>query len=338
MTQFNKGLLSSIGVIWIFCGVRWWIAFRGDKKGHGLLSEWRRLVYIGLATLLFLVLFSATPMRPIKEYRSVCLSPQTDRAVIDVFKIEAEMVGKEISERLKHVDEWFHYKFVLVGALIAAFFTHMVKENIAMDIIALENLLKSSLYCIVVAIACTVAIAVDIHVRNDIIAINQLGSWLAYHAEPHMSGISFENKSILFWEKFIREDAISMHTDQLYRFTFWPHLHFLTWVVYALYLWIFQNMCLTHANSNTSNSWIVLATFGLVHFSLWAFAIMATQSPRQFEFQPIPFVDEWSSPGTMFLLYTTVLLSLVTTSARYTVMLIRTCHACRSHDHKKVVN
>jgi hypothetical protein len=123
-----------------------------------------------------------------------------------------------------------------------------------------------------------------------------------------------------------------MHTDQLYRYTFYPHLHFLTWLVYVLYLWIFQNMCVTNRKDDASDCWIVFATFCVVHLSLLAFVFIATQSPSQFEFQPIPYIVEngWMSPLMTFSLYATVWFILITLSARYTVMLISKCNGCIS--------
>lgn len=355
------------------CGMWWLIAYWVNKKSHGLCSEWWRVLHIFLALTFFVVLFSVSPMRPIKDYREAdlfgsascqlsgtgwkdCNQWERDKSVLGVFKLEAEKAQTEISERLKHVDEWFHYKFMLVGLLFGTFIGYVVKEGslpngapykksspIDGD---LDKLLKSPTCCIVVAMGCTVAIAVDIHIRNDIVAIQQLGSWIAYHAEPHMSGIPFEDETVLFWEKFLRRPDNSMHNDLIYGLIFYPHLHFLTWVIYVLYLWLFQNICLIYREDGNkadhkSDCWVVFATFLVVHLSLFAFVLMATLSPRIFEFL-LPYVEakseKWSPPWETCILYILVWVILITISAQYIVMLMSKCHACISTGDKTARN
>jgi hypothetical protein len=174
----------------------------------------------------------------------------------------------------------------------------------------MEGLLHSNATCIVLALAVVVAATIDIHIRSGVTIMNQLGLWIAHHVEPAFLSFTVNGSGFVPWENFIRQGSplnASLQLDDLYRFTFWPHLHFLTFVIYLLYLVVLQTICL---ESPERPGWSTLVGFVLVHTSLFAFAWAAHAAPSAFKFKPIPFIDWWSwgwTPPLLYLIPTVVL-------------------------------
>jgi hypothetical protein len=184
---------------------------------------------------------------------------------------EHKKVTDEIKTRIEEENELFRYKFSLVGALLAAFLARIwfqgdSASNSTPDE-RVEQLLDSGATSSVLTLACVIAVSIDIHIRTATIVTNQLGLWIAQFIEPAAIRQPFQG-----YENFLRgsSQGAGMHGDGLYGFMYWPPLHFLTWIVYLLYLSVLQNVCSRHTGKFQS----MVAGFLVVHFSIGAFAWM----------------------------------------------------------------
>lgn len=146
--------------------------------------------------------------------------------------------------------------------------------------------MNSNATCSVLALACVIAVAIDIHIRTATIASNQLGLWIENHVEP-----AYLRPPYLGYETFIRNGGLN--SDAVYGFFYWPPLHFLTWVIYLLYLTVLQNVCLQPNRRVPQRLHLILAGFVLVHLSIAAFAWIGHTAPSAFEFKVLPFGDHW---------------------------------------------
>src|SRR6202035_56003 len=108
-------------------------------------------------------------------------------------------------------------------------------------------------------------LGIDMHVRGNACEVSQLGLWIRYYVEPVLlHGESDGNlsaslpKNFYGWEEFLRRDVsksqfkhvrwdtpdhskgIGKHSGELWNFFYEPHTHFLTGLIYLLYLASFQ--------------------------------------------------------------------------------------------------
>lgn len=256
------------------------------------LKNWSTRILILIASFILLILiFSASPIDLHKNFKPSVIKPILKNDPAYEFLIaEHTKAVDEIKMRIEHRDQWFHYKFLLIGALIAGFFTlFKSKKQDANQDNHLERLLKYNATCFALALGCVVAVAIDIHIRKNMIVVQQLGLWIHYYVEPVFSASGyFEHfpEDFYFWEQFLRispndEAGVSMHSDYLYIFMYWPHLHFLTFVLYMFYLIIFQEICL---QSKNLQKWYTIAGFVFVHASILAFTVISHVAPTAFEY------------------------------------------------------
>ena len=68
------------------------------------------------------------------------------------------------------------------------------------------------------------------------------------------------------------EQKVEIGNGGLQSLTFMPHLHFLTWVLYMLYLWTFQTICTRRAGHPAAS---LVGTFIIVHAAFIAFGLAA---------------------------------------------------------------
>ena len=253
---------------------------------------------------------------------------------------------------MEEEDSWFHDKFILVGGLLAFFLGYVGgfwgvsrrgrresdTKNESLDEknhegrlrskgrerdlernTRLESLLKSNWTCSVLALACVVALAIDMHLRNNIIVIQQIALWTAYYVEPAYLGIGFDPQNttgFVPWEQFLRlEKYSSMHRDELYGLGFNTHLHFLTGVLYIIYLVVFQNVCIKLCRDRTLASQrqqqIAFTGFLFVHVSALAFSWIAHSAPGTCEVNLIPFGKLWVEGWISSIVYLLPVLGLV---------------------------
>jgi hypothetical protein len=242
---------------------------------------------------------------------NVAAAKPLDGTARELIKLELQKANDEIKLRIEQEDTWFHYKFLLVGVLLAAFLGYLgfgdgKKTGTPKE--RLDEIIESRAISSVLVLALLVALAIDMHVRNNAIVIQQLALWITYHAEPAFLQTVFDPKAtgaFLPWEQFLRVESpvAGMHRDDLYGFAFYPHLHFFTWVLYMFYLGSFQKLMLAHANiAKRQLRSITIAGFVLVHLSLAAFTWIGHYVPGALELKVFPYFAIWKN-GALAALY-----------------------------------
>jgi hypothetical protein len=93
----------------------------------------------------------------------------------------------------------------------------------------------------ILALSVLVALTIDIHIRRNVLVIDQLGTWLSNYFEPVMIGRESNPKElegVHGWEGFLRLNApgfMGMHESSLYSLLFWHALHTTTLLPLAAY-------------------------------------------------------------------------------------------------------
>ena len=207
---------------------------------------------------------------------------------------ELKKVTEEIKQRQGNIDTWFHYKFVFLGGIFLVVtgglgslmgFAH--RRRTIVEEHELQGFLSSQLAHCVLGLACVIAVTVDMHIRHEIDAIMTLGNWLAYYAEPALSGMSFQEESdgrFLFWENFLRAQGIigtNTHTETvLGKFLGrMPHLFFLTLLLYMSYVWTLQNIICARAINEVPPA--IMVTFMMVAGAFLMFGILSSKTTSE---------------------------------------------------------
>ena len=248
-----------------------------------------RVASLVLTSLVVIVISSTRPMR-IDETEFPAKPVPVSGASTKLIEMELQKANDEILLRVGQEDTWFHYKFIFVGAMLAAFGSVFTFRRKKLDV-ELAVIIQSPTTCTLLALACVVALSIDIHLRNNIIVIQQLGLWVARYAEPALMPAAAT--TYLPWEQFLRTGG-GMHSDSLYGFAFYPHLHFLTWAVYASYLACFHAIAVRASKSADRRQPYALLTGGFVavHAAFAVFAWVGHFVPGALETNMIPFGDE----------------------------------------------
>jgi hypothetical protein len=177
---------------------------------------WVRVTLLATALILMFGLFTSVPLRPNEELRNrykpsatAKIDPEQRKSEEKILIAMTNNAVSEIRLRLEAEDRWFNYNFVLVGGLLGAFlarFTIGGKSKRDAET-QLKDMTHSTPLCCALAFATIVTLIIDIHVRNNTIVIAQLGSWLAYFAEPALAHIAFggERNGFLTWEDFFAD-------------------------------------------------------------------------------------------------------------------------------------
>ena|ERR1700674_4139432 len=263
---------------------------------------------LSLTSICAFILFSARPVRlasPLGEYAGSPEHSPIASGALDFVKAEYEKAVEEIRFRIEIEDNWYHYKFLLIGGLVVFLLGWgRARRDPSNDP---SKLLDSEINCSICAVACVIALAIDIHIRNNTIVTQQLGLWIANYVEPAFLQTPFPLKNptgFVPYEQFLRiqlPGITGMHADELYSFAFWPHLHFLTWVVYILYVWLFHRAL--RLNSSTRRKAFLFAGFALVGISFAAFTWVAHSGPEYLEFKIVPWVNWWQKGWVCSSLY-----------------------------------
>ncbi len=222
----------------------------------------------------------------------------------------------EIKLKIEREEDWFHYKFLLVGGLFGALLfvapQFISKQPNSMGSTLNRLIEPIVVICLVLAVATCIALVIDAHVRSIVSGVAQLGVWIHRHIEDPF----LLEQGLLGWETFIRhghgvKNTGGMHTDVIWRFT-WPQLHVISWLLYSIYLlllfqaWkqikidkgrggvynglIGMDRDDRHNRLKLQRQWLIIS-FGFVHVLLCGFAWMAHSYPSAFSTQPWP----WSS-------------------------------------------
>jgi hypothetical protein len=240
-----------------------------------------------------------------------------------LLELELKKAFDEIQARINNMDSWYHWKFLLVGGLLAIFISKELfprfnesKPQDKMSSVVIDSVLNDRplvraksiqrqdmtkptdhdmrpAIALVFAISCIVSLAADIHIRIDGTMTGMIGRWIADYVEPHSA-----NSKLFFWESFIRQSD-ALHTSFVTQITFAPHLHFLTWPLYMMYLWFFQSVALNSTRLEShqilEQKGLVKGSFVIVHFSLLAFVVVAHSTPYAYDLTVMDSVDpqEW---------------------------------------------
>jgi hypothetical protein len=243
---------------------------------------WRRLMVLFLSSGFLWVIYSNPPLQLRKQPLQLENSPSLTEDDSSKFLLdEHKKVTDEIGANLEEENTLFRYKFALVGGLLLAFLAHIAYPRDGGSARRadgrVEELMNSTATCFALALACVIAVTIDLHIRTKAITSHELGLWIANYVEP-----TYIRQPYLGYETFLR--TLGMHHDQIYGFFYWPPLHFLTWILYLLYLFVLQNVCVQRNRWLPQRLHLILGGFVLVHLSIGAFAWMGHTAPSGFEF------------------------------------------------------
>src|SRR5712671_1195798 len=124
----------------------------------------RRLFIFVFASACTFVLFSVQPVRLVGSLSTYATAPERSKLTseaLDLIKTEHQKAIDEIKLRIEIEDNWYHYKFLLVGGL-ALFVLGFPTVGPMLGIAPSTS--RELLSCTVWAVACVIALAIDIHV------------------------------------------------------------------------------------------------------------------------------------------------------------------------------
>ena len=220
-----------------------------------------------------------------------------DKHAFEALAAQQTQVREEILERIRFENQWYQYKFLVLGGLFVGSFGLAAKVKSRFD--SFEHFLKSREFMLILGVAVMVALMIDIHVRLNILVMNQLGTWLAKYYEPAMFGpLAKPNDPAAFqgWEGFLRIEApgiTGMHQSSLYSLTFWPAIHLTTLLPLTAYCVSFAYRRVHYKHEEQSIDLFIYLAFVAV---LSLFATMSRAIPETFQIRLLPFISVWSPP------------------------------------------
>jgi hypothetical protein len=242
-----------------------------------------------------------------------------------MLEVEHQKVVDEIKLRLEQQDSWFHYKFILIGGVIAIFLGQLgfKKVRVSSDDIKadkpLPDVLSTDSTYLVLALACVIALIIDMHIRSNIFGIQELGLWIRSYVEPSYLTPRDQESGFRFWEEFLRIDnPPGQHLDNRYRLASSIHLHFMTSVIYLIYVIALQQLCIARQSWEWRKQ-IVLAGFLFVHVAILIFAFVAHTVPLALEMKITPF-EIWSTGWQTPAYYLIPLFFLITINLPYLLL------------------
>jgi hypothetical protein len=269
-------------------------------KPDKLKKMWLRILVL-FATFLFLTLIFASPSVRYTDKTERDFSHPPDKWGQELIKTELGKANDEIKFRIEQQESWYHYKFIFIGGMVALFLgqTGFLKgrsSNSRQSHQRLKDIITAESTYSILALACVLALIVDMHIRNNMISIQRLGLWIANYVEPAYVDKKLAQASGFYpWEQFIRPEAPtpSLQLDTLSSIAFSLHLHFMTTFIFLLYLIIFHQLCLKTADEVKSDAaagrkQLVFGGFVIVLLSILAFIFVAHAVPSQYEMRLIP--------------------------------------------------
>src|ERR1051325_1427516 len=139
---------------------------------------WFRGLLLFLSFILLILIFSPNPVRVKEKLKLYKTSAQTQpstgnfenppfKDIEKLLTIEHEKANTEIKMLQEQIDTWYHYKFILIGGMIALFLGHFSlfgkqdgtspKKSEKVLIVTL----MSNRTAILLALACVVALVID---------------------------------------------------------------------------------------------------------------------------------------------------------------------------------
>lgn len=223
--------------------------------------------------------------------------PASEERTDDLIRLEYMKGVDEIKLRLEQWDSWYHYKFIVIGGMFALF---LGQTGLTIGVRSQseakprkrfkETIAGASAYAML-ALAVVISLVIDMHIRNNMFAIQTIGLWIANYVEP-----SYASTTAFPWEQFLREaHSPSIRIDSLYRIGFSFHLHFMTIAVYLLYVIVLQQICLSwNKRTSPATKHIVVFGFLLVHLTALAFVFVAHAVPGRYAMNLIP-SERWET-------------------------------------------
>lgn len=265
------------------------------KAGHLLVrcaaKLWFRSALLLLVFILMVFLFSNNDVWLKSDHKP---SPAKDKqfqlnaGAKELIAKEHEQALNEIKMSLEQMDTWYHYKFILIGGVIAVFLGNIgiLRRQGSVSRKESERLLESALMsnrtAAMLTLVCVIAFIIDMHIRSTVNGIQLLGLWIANYVEPsylNSAGVTTTDypNSVLAeigfipWETFLRLPRTTGST--LYPVIYSIQLHFTTILSYLLYVMVFQNISLISRRGRRQQ--IAVVGFLSVHLSLFAFIVVA---------------------------------------------------------------
>lgn len=296
---------------------------------------WFRGSLLLMSFVLLVLIFSPNPVK-LKDELKLVRSPEQAQAatsprVEKLIDTQLQKANDEIKMLQEQIDTWFHYKFILIGGMIALFLGHfgIFGKQTAPSPKTSEKVLVATLMSnrtsILLALVCIVAFVIDMHIRTHLTNMQGLGHWIYNYVEPsHFNTMGAQTGSIpreglagsqfFPWEAFLHTNTRQVQqTNPLYRAAYSFQLHFMTIAIYMLYLIVFQNVCLLCKRGKQQQ--VAFLGFIMVHVAVLAFIIVGHTIPNSFEVRcfPISNKDCWltGSQGSTYYLGAWVLLLMV---------------------------
>jgi hypothetical protein len=284
------------------------------KSQHAFLAQTICMIAVGFNLIL---IFSVCPMDLLNPPDEIEHPPglNPDSTAAKFLIEENKKAVEEIKSRDEEEDTWFHNKFILVGGLLAATIGFGLQRSRKSTEDQLTALSESPATAVILALASVLALGIDMHVRGNTCEVSQLGLWIRYYVEPVMlhgnyddgEAKSLQTKNFKGWEEFLRTEdkhppsrsavyweesrGTGKHSGELWNFFYEPHTHFLTGIVYFLYLAFFQTFALNpKAGGGFSRRSVPIISFAVVQASFFAFAWIAHSAPEMFKLKVLPFV------------------------------------------------
>ncbi len=294
---------------------------------------WFRALMLCLSFFLLILIFSPNPVRLKAELMLEKAGGAGNPALAGVGKlieVEHAKANDEIKLLEEQIDTWYHYKFILLGGIVAVFLGHFgilgklstpspkTSEKI------LVATLMSNRTSVLLALVCVVAFIIDMHIRAHLTGMQGLGHWIYNYVEPaYFQAIGAQTGSIpreglvgtqfIPWETFLHTSTRQVQqTNPLYRAAYSLQLHFMTIAIYMLYLVVFQNVSLLCKRGKQQQ--VAFLGFVMVHIAALAFIIVAHTVPNSFDVRcfPVSAADCWvtGSQGSSYYILAWLLLLL----------------------------
>ena len=293
---------------------------------------WFRAALLLLVFIIMILLFSSNDVRIKNEYQpspTGATQSQTNAEAKELIDKEHDKALDEIKTSLEQMDTWYHYKFILIGGVIAIFLgnigilgkqssaSHKESERI------LESALMSNRTAAMLTMVCVIAFIIDMHIRSNVNGIQLLGQWITTYVEPSYlksSGVTTGNDpkyaldkiGFIPWETFLRSPKTTGST--LFPIIYSIQLHFTTILSYLLYIIVFQNISLISTRGRRYQ--VAVVGFLSVHVSLLAFIVVAHTVRNIFNVACFPMVPHNVYPlsgthGSIFYLIVWLLLIVI---------------------------
>lgn len=312
---------------------------------------WFRGLLLFLSLVLLVLIFSPNPVRLKKELRLTTASEQAPASanspgapsstrIEKLIDTQYEKANSEIKMLQEQIDTWFHYKFILIGGMVALFIGHfgiLRKQTVTSPKTSekvLVTTLMSNRTSILLALVCIVAFVIDMHIRTHLTNMQGLGHWIYNYVEPsyfntmgaqtgNIPREALINTQFFPWEAFLHTTTREVQqTNPLYRTAYSFQLHFTTIAIYMLYLMVFQNVCLLSKRGKQQQ--VSFLGFIMVHIAVLAFIIVGHTIPNSFDVRCFPISRStcWLTGSQGSTYYIVAWLLLVTFSIPYVYLLL----------------